>query len=141
MKRLLAAFFCLSLPLLPARAQTAKPTASPMGKPGAGPAAPPPFLLSASADSTVRLWSMDTLSNVVAYRGHGVGSPVWDVQWAGGGALGGGWFASASRDRTARLWCVERTQAVRMYAGHLSDVDVRPLLVDFDYCGLTRCSA
>ena len=41
MKRLLAAFFCLSFPLLPVRAQTTKPVA-PAAKPGALPAAPAP---------------------------------------------------------------------------------------------------
>jgi hypothetical protein len=40
MKRLLAAFFCLSFPLLPAGAQTTKP-ATPVAKPGAPPAAAP----------------------------------------------------------------------------------------------------
>ena len=42
MKRLLAAFFCLSFPLLPAAAQTTKPTAPPAARPAAAPAAPPP---------------------------------------------------------------------------------------------------
>ncbi|QKG53242.1 hypothetical protein [Hymenobacter sp. BRD67] len=41
MKRLLAAFFCLAFPLLPARAQTAKPAAPPAAPPAAKPAAPP----------------------------------------------------------------------------------------------------
>ncbi|WP_151089291.1 hypothetical protein [Hymenobacter baengnokdamensis] len=41
MKRLLAAFFCLAFPLLPARAQTAKPAAPPAAKTVAPPAAPP----------------------------------------------------------------------------------------------------
>jgi len=41
MKRLLAAFFCLTLPLLPAGAQTAKP-AAPAAKPPGPPAAPAP---------------------------------------------------------------------------------------------------
>ena len=41
MKRLLAAFFCIILPLLPAWAQTTKPAAAPAAKPAA-PIAPPP---------------------------------------------------------------------------------------------------
>ncbi|QKG57236.1 hypothetical protein GKZ68_11775 [Hymenobacter sp. BRD128] len=40
MKRLLAAFFCLSFPLLPAAAQTAKPAAKPGPPPAATPAPP-----------------------------------------------------------------------------------------------------
>ncbi|KAF5312687.1 hypothetical protein D9619_003432 [Psilocybe cf. subviscida] len=82
-----------------------------------GSAAPPKYLLSASADATVRLWSMDTLTNVVAFRGHE--NPIWDVKWSPMGV----YFATASRDRTARLWSAERTSCLRVYAGHLSDVD------------------
>lgn len=82
-----------------------------------GSAAPPKYLLSGSADATVRLWSMDTLTNVVAYRGHE--NPVWDVKWSPMGI----YFATGSRDRTARLWSTDRTTCLRIYAGHLSDVD------------------
>ncbi len=63
-----------------------------------GSASPPRYLLSASADATARLWSMETMSNVVAFRGHE--NPIWDVKWSPIGV----YFATASRDRTARLW-------------------------------------
>ncbi|RDB29258.1 Transcription initiation factor TFIID subunit 5 [Hypsizygus marmoreus] len=82
-----------------------------------GSAAPPKYLLSASADSTARLWSMDTMTNIVAFRGHE--NPVWDVKWSPMGI----YFATASRDRTARLWSTDRLSCLRIYAGHLSDVD------------------
>ncbi|KAI0053312.1 TFIID and SAGA subunit [Auriscalpium vulgare] len=82
-----------------------------------GSASPPRYLLSASADATARLWSLDTMTNVVAYRGHQ--NPVWDVDWSPMGI----YFATASRDRTARLWSTDRTSTLRVYAGHLSDVD------------------
>ncbi|KAI0778289.1 TFIID and SAGA subunit [Trametes elegans] len=82
-----------------------------------GSADPPRYLLSASADATTRLWSLDTMTNVVAYRGHQ--NPVWDVKWSPMGI----YFATASRDRTARLWSTDRTSALRIYAGHLSDVN------------------
>ncbi|KAI0321729.1 TFIID and SAGA subunit [Amylostereum chailletii] len=85
--------------------------------PMSGSAAPPRFLLSSSADATARLWSLDTMTNVVAYRGHQ--GPVWDVDWSPMGI----YFATASRDRTARLWSTDRASTLRMYAGHLSDVD------------------
>jgi transcription initiation factor TFIID subunit 5 len=62
---------------------------------------------------------MDTMSNIVAFRGHD--NPVWDVKWNPMGI----YFATASRDRTARLWSTDRTSCLRIYAGHLSDVDVR----------------
>ena len=86
--------------------------------PLSGSAAPPKYLLSASADATTRLWSLDTMTNVVAFRGHE--NPIWDVKWSPMGV----YFATASRDRTARLWSTERTSCLRVYAGHLSDVDV-----------------
>ncbi|EMD42134.1 hypothetical protein CERSUDRAFT_147709 [Gelatoporia subvermispora B] len=85
--------------------------------PVGGSASPPRYLLSASADATTRLWSLDTMTNVVAYRGHQ--NPIWDVQWSPMGI----YFATASRDRTARLWSTDRTSALRVYAGHLGDVD------------------
>jgi len=85
--------------------------------PVTGSASPPQYLLSGSADATARLWSMDTMTNVVAYRGHQ--NPVWDVDWSPMGI----YFTTASRDRTARLWSTDRTSTLRIYAGHSSDVD------------------
>lgn len=90
--------------------------------PVSGSAAPPKYLLSASADATARLWSMDTLTNVVAFRGHE--NPIWDVKWNPMGI----YFATGSRDRTARLWSTDRVSCLRVYAGHLSDVDVSGLI-------------
>ena len=86
--------------------------------PVTGSAGPPQYLLSCSADATARLWSMDTMTNVVSYRGHQ--NPVWDVDWSHMGI----YFTTASRDRTARLWSTDRTSTLRIYAGHSSDVDV-----------------
>ncbi|KAG7099138.1 hypothetical protein E1B28_001010 [Marasmius oreades] len=85
--------------------------------PVSGSAAPPKYLLSASADGTTRLWSMDTMTDLIAFRGHE--NPVWDVKWSPMGI----YFATASRDRTARLWSTDRTACLRIYAGHLGDVD------------------
>ncbi|KAM0748491.1 WD40 repeat-like protein [Meredithblackwellia eburnea MCA 4105] len=82
-----------------------------------GSSGPPRYLLSASQDTTVRLWSLDTYKNLVAYRGHR--EPVWDVEWGPRGI----YFATASRDRTARLWSSDKTSALRIFAGHLSDVN------------------
>ena len=84
-----------------------------------GSSAPPQSLLSSSQDGTVRLWSLDTYSNLVVYRGHSK-DPVWDVEWGPMGV----YFATASRDRTARLWSSDRVNPLRMYTGHLSDVNV-----------------
>ncbi|KAI9143777.1 WD40-repeat-containing domain protein [Paraphysoderma sedebokerense] len=76
------------------------------------------YMLSCSEDKTVRLWSMDTFSNLVCYRGHNY--PVWDVDFGPEGI----YFATASHDRTARLWSCEHIYPLRIFAGHLSDVDV-----------------
>ena len=86
--------------------------------PVSGSAAAPRSLLSSSQDGTVRLWSLDTYTNLLAYRGHK--DPVWDVEWGPMGV----YFATASRDRTARLWSTDRVNPLRIYNGHLSDVDV-----------------
>jgi len=75
------------------------------------------FLLSSSEDSTVRLWSMETKTNLVCYKGHNY--PVWDVDFSPLGY----YFASASHDRTARIWSTEHIFPLRVLAGHLSDVD------------------
>ncbi|XP_028788890.1 transcription initiation factor TFIID subunit 5 isoform X1 [Neltuma alba] len=75
------------------------------------------FILSSSADSTVRLWNTKLNANLVCYKGHNY--PVWDVQFSPVGH----YFASASHDRTARIWSMDRIQPLRIMAGHLSDVD------------------
>ncbi|GAA5873428.1 hypothetical protein JCM1840_007380 [Sporobolomyces johnsonii] len=82
-----------------------------------GPSSAPRYLLSSSADCTIRLWSLETYANLVVYRGHR--EPVWAVEWGPRGV----YFASASRDRTARVWITDRVNAVRIFAGHLSDVN------------------
>ncbi|KAK4754451.1 hypothetical protein SAY87_002555 [Trapa incisa] len=75
------------------------------------------FILSSSADSTIRLWSTKLNTNLVCYKGHNY--PVWDVKFSPVGH----YFASSSHDRTARVWSMDRIQPLRIMAGHLSDVD------------------
>ncbi|XP_061368088.1 transcription initiation factor TFIID subunit 5-like isoform X2 [Gastrolobium bilobum] len=75
------------------------------------------FILSSSADKTIRLWSTKLNTNLVCYQGHNY--PVWDVQFSPAGHF----FASSSHDRTARIWSMDRIQPLRIMAGHLSDVD------------------
>ena len=74
-------------------------------------------LLSSSADKTIRLWSLDTFSCLVIYKGHD--QPVWDVQW---GPFGH-YFLSGSHDTTARLWSTDHIAPLRMLVGHDQDVD------------------
>eukprot|EP00127_Corallochytrium_limacisporum_P003240 Clim_evm89s147 gene=Clim_evmTU89s147 len=75
------------------------------------------FVLSASRDRTIRLWSLQTMTNVVCFQGHNF--PVWDVKMSPLGT----YFASASHDRTARIWHTESIYPLRILAGHRSDVD------------------
>lgn len=75
------------------------------------------FLLSASEDKTVRLWSLDTFSALVSYKGHN--QPVWDVKFS---PLGH-YFATVSHDQTARLWATDHIYPLRIFAGHINDVD------------------
>ncbi|KAF8475670.1 WD40-repeat-containing domain protein [Kalaharituber pfeilii] len=75
------------------------------------------YLVSSSEDRTVRLWSLDTYTALVVYKGHD--RPVWDVKF---GPFGH-YFATASHDHTARLWSTDHIYPLRIFAGHLSDVD------------------
>ncbi|KAK7321546.1 hypothetical protein VNO77_32303 [Canavalia gladiata] len=75
------------------------------------------FILSSSADKTIRLWSTKLNANLVCYKGHNY--PVWDVRFSPAGH----YFASCSHDRTARIWSMDSIQPLRIMAGHLSDVD------------------
>ncbi|KAJ4826749.1 hypothetical protein Tsubulata_050774 [Turnera subulata] len=81
------------------------------------------FMLSSSADTTVRLWSTKLNANLVCYKG--LNYPVWVVQFSPVGH----YFASASQDRTARIWSMDRIQPLRIMAGHLSDVDEYGLIL------------
>lgn len=77
----------------------------------------PRYLLSSSADKTIRLWSLDTWSNLVVYQGHQ--SPVWDVRFCPHGH----YFVSGSSDRTAMLWSTPQIAPLRIFVGHDSDVE------------------
>jgi len=77
----------------------------------------PQYLLSCSADHTIRLWSMSTFTNLVVYRSHE--SPVWDVRFSPFGH----YFVSCSADRTARLWSTSHISPLRLFVGHDSDVE------------------
>jgi len=75
------------------------------------------FLLSCSQDSTIRLWSMATKTNLVCYRGHT--GPVWAVEF---GPLGY-YFATVGHDKCAYLWSTSHIYPLRVFSGHLSDVN------------------
>ncbi|CDO95146.1 unnamed protein product [Kluyveromyces dobzhanskii CBS 2104] len=75
------------------------------------------YLLSASEDKTVRLWSLDTFTCLVCYKGHN--HPVWYIKFS---PLGH-YFITASHDQTARLWSCDHIYPLRIFSGHLNDVD------------------
>lgn len=75
------------------------------------------WLLSSSADKTIRLWSLDLWRCIVIYKGHD--QPVWDVTWGPYGH----YFVSGGHDKTARLWITSRGRQQRIFAGHDQDVD------------------
>ena len=76
------------------------------------------LLISCSEDTTIRLWSLQTWTNVCIYRGHCF--PVWNVEFCPHGY----YFASASHDKTARVWATEHHQPLRIFTGHSEDVDL-----------------
>lgn len=76
------------------------------------------MLLSCSEDGTIRMWSLQTWTNVCVYKSHCY--PVWDVKFCPHGY----YFASGSFDRTARIWATEHHQPLRVYVGHTEDVDL-----------------
>lgn len=76
------------------------------------------LLLSCSEDSTIRLWSLQTWTNVCVFKSHCY--PIWGVKFCPHGY----YFASCSFDRTARIWATEQHQPLRIYVGHSDDVDL-----------------
>ena len=87
------------------------------------------MLLSGSEDGSVRLWSLQTWTCLVVYKGHVY--PVWDVQFSPQGY----YFASCGHDRTARLWTTEQAQPLRIFQGHFSDVDCLAFHPNSNYIG------
>ncbi|KAG0647021.1 Transcription initiation factor TFIID 72 kDa subunit [Hyphodiscus hymeniophilus] len=80
------------------------------------PSTAPRLLLSASSDKTIRLWSLETFTQLVVYKGHE--EPVWNVRW---GPFGH-YFATCSLDKTVRVWAQDHISYLRMMVGHDSSV-------------------
>ncbi|KAF2155173.1 transcription initiation factor TFIID, subunit TAF5 [Myriangium duriaei CBS 260.36] len=82
------------------------------------PTGAPRYLLSSSADSTIRLWDLTSYTQLVIYRSHS--GPVWDVRFSPYGH----YFLSCSSDRTARIWSTSHISPHRLLVGHDADTDV-----------------
>ncbi|KAG9231083.1 putative transcription initiation factor TFIID subunit 5 [Amylocarpus encephaloides] len=74
------------------------------------------LLLSSSSDKTVRLWSLETFTCLVVYKGHE--GPVWNVRW---GPFGH-YFVTCGWDKTVRVWAQDHISYLRMMVGHDSSV-------------------
>ncbi|KAG9247216.1 WD40-repeat-containing domain protein [Calycina marina] len=77
----------------------------------------PKLLLSCSSDKTIRLWSLETWTCLVVYKGHE--GPVWDVRWSPFGH----YFATCGWDKTVRVWGQDHISYLRMMVGHDSNVN------------------
>jgi len=77
----------------------------------------PTLLVSCSADKTVRLWSLETWTCLVVYKGHD--GPVWNVRWSPFGH----YFATCGWDKTVRVWGQDHISYLRMMVGHDSSVN------------------
>eukprot|EP00890_Picochlorum_soloecismus_P004220 jgi/Picsp_1/479/NSC_00477-R1_transcription initiation factor tfiid subunit 5-like len=77
------------------------------------------FMLSSSSDGSIRLWSLELMSNLTAFTGHVL--PVWDTCFL---PELGYYFASGGADKTVRVWNTERKQPLRIMNGHSCDVEV-----------------
>jgi len=76
----------------------------------------PRLLVSAAADNTIRLWSLETWQQLICYKGHS--GPVWDIRW---GPFGH-YFASSGWDKTVRIWAQDHVSPLRLMVGHDSSV-------------------
>ena len=79
------------------------------------------YFVSASVDSSVRLWCIRERTCLGVFKGHI--NTIWSVKFSPKGF----YFASGSSDTTVRLWNTDKPFAVRIFLGHSSDVHI----VDF----------
>lgn len=76
------------------------------------------YLISGSADGTIRLWSLDLFKTICVYKAHVF--PVWTVDFSPNDFF----FASGGADRQAIVWCIKSNKPERLFLTSLSDVTV-----------------
>lgn len=76
------------------------------------------YLISGSADGTIRLWSLDLFKTICVYKAHTF--PIWTVDFAPNDFF----FASGGADRQAIVWCIKSNKPERLFLTSLSDVTV-----------------
>lgn len=74
------------------------------------------FLISASQDCTIRLWSLELFKCIAIYKAHVF--PIWALDFAPNDF----YFASGGADRQAILWSTKTTVPERVFITSLSDV-------------------
>lgn len=86
--------------------------------PANGPYTGPEWLLSCSADCTIRLWHLGLMKQIMVYKAHT--APVFDVTW---GPFGH-YFLSVGHDKKAHLWATNKASPLRWLVGHDSAADL-----------------
>lgn len=77
------------------------------------------YIASASADTTVRVWSISTGETLYTYHGHvGLYNSVFTVGWASNGRS----IASGGADRTVQVWDAATGNLAIAYHGHTARV-------------------
>jgi transcription initiation factor TFIID subunit 5 len=74
------------------------------------------YLISASQDCTIRLWSLELFKTIAVYKAHVF--PIWTVDFAPNDF----YFCSGAADRQAIVWCTKSNKPERLFVTSLSDV-------------------
>ena len=70
------------------------------------------YLVTASSDHTVKLWSVPDFTLVKTLATHQ--RWVWDCVFSADSS----YLVTASSDRSARLWDIDKAEVIRTYNGH-----------------------